>query len=328
MKMKNYEYRSCLAPYIRSLIIQKRMEGFLYDTEEYHFKRFDAFCAERNLSQPEISRDLVMEWGSIRDNECKTTSSRRVTAVRQLALFMQSHGADAYIPTHFSHKSSYVAHVLPDNEIHEFFKVLDDYRPKCNGEVFKRLSMEYRVLFRVIYCCGLRVSEARKLKISDVNLDDGSLCVLQSKGRKDRIVYLSQDLLQLCIEYRRLMESVYRITSDWFFPARNPDSKLSVCSIALKFRQFWAKTPYAADVDRSPSTHCLRHSFVVKRMNLWMEQGVALNTMMPYLSKFLGHSSPSNTFYYYHQIESAFKIIRSKDTLSSEIIPEVCTYED
>jgi len=328
MTIKNYEYQSCLAPYIQSMILQKRTEGFLYDTEEYHLMRFDTFCVDRNLSIPEISRDLVMEWGSIRNNECKATSSRRMTVIRQLALYMQSHGVNAYIPANFSHKSNYVAHVLPDNEINEFFKVLDNYRPNCTGEVFKRLSMEYRILFRIIYCCGLRVSEARKLEVSDVNLDDGWLRISQSKGRKDRIVYLSQDLLQLCAEYRHLMESVYHISSNWFFPARNPETVLSVSSIALKFRQFWAETSYADNCDRSPSTHCLRHSFVVKRMNLWMEQGIQLNAMMPYLSKYLGHSSPSNTFYYYHQIESAFKIIRSKDTPSSKIIPEVCTYED
>jgi len=328
MTIKDYEYQSCLAPYIRALILQKRTEGYLYDTEEYHLKHFDVFCAGRNLTTPDINRDLVLEWGSIRNDECRATSSRRMTVVRQLAIYLQTYGVSAYIPTNFSHNSNYVAHVLPDNEINEFFKSLDNYRPKCNGEVFKRLSMEYRVLFRIIYCCGLRVSEARKLKVSDVDLENGTLCIFQSKGRNDRIVYLSQDLQQLCSEYRQLMESVYWISSDWFFPARDPNNVLSVSSIALKFRQFWAKTSYADSCDRSPSTHCLRHSFVVKRMNLWMEQGVELNAMMPYLSKYLGHSSPSDTFYYYHQIESAFKIIRSRDTLSSKIIPEVWTYED
>jgi integrase len=63
-------------------------------------------------------------------------------------------------------------------------------------------------------------------------------------------------------------------------------------------------------------------------MNLWMENGTALNPMMPYLSKYLGHRSPDGTFYYYHQINSALKIVRDRDTLSSEIIPEVAVYEE
>lgn len=328
MMIKNYQYQSCLAPFIEALILQKRMAGFLYDTEEYHLKHFDAFCVERSLLQPEITRDLIMAWSNIRDNEGKVNCSRRVSVARQLSLYLQSQGMEAYIPTHFYHKSHYVAHVLPDNEIIEFFSVLDCYHPHVNGAVFKRLSLEYRVLFRIIYCCGLRISEARKLKNADVNLHDGSICIMQSKGRKDRVVYLAQDLLHLCIEYKNLLDTVYHTTSDWFFPARNPDRELSVGAIDLKFRQFWAKTTFAASCDRSPTVHSLRHSYVVKRMNLWMEHGIALNSMMPYLSKYLGHRSPEDTFYYYHQIDAAFKIIRSKDTLSSAIIPEVCTYEE
>lgn len=269
-----------------------------------------------------------MAWSDIRDTEGKAHRSRRVTAIRQLTLYMQSQGMEAYIPTRFYKKSYYVAHVLSDEEILEFFKAADSYHPELNSVIFMRLSMEYRLLFRIIYCCGLRISEARNLKNADVNLSDGSIRIVQSKGRKDRIVYLAPDLLELCIEYGSLMDAVYHITSVWFFPARNPDRELSVCTIDLKFRQFWTKTSYAANCDQSPTVHSLRHSFVVKRMNLWMEGGIALNSMMPYLSKYLGHCSPDDTFYYYHQIDAAFKIVRGKDSLSSKIIPEVSAYEE
>lgn len=54
-----------------------------------------------------------------------------------------------------------------------------------------------------------------------------------------------------------------------------------------------------------------------------MEKEENLTAMMPYLSKYLGHESVENTYYYYHQIESAFKIVRQKDQLSDCIIPEV-----
>ena len=59
------------------------------------------------------------------------------------------------------------------------------------------------------------------------------------------------------------------------------------------------------------------------RMNDWMESDMKLDTMMPYLSKYLGHTSPDETFYYYHQVEEAFSIIRQKDKAESFVIPEV-----
>ncbi|MFD1401640.1 hypothetical protein ACFQ5H_06945 [Robinsoniella peoriensis] len=119
------------------------------------------------------------------------------------------------------------------------------------------------------------------------------------------------------------MNSVYHVTSAWFFPARNLECMLSVGTIDMKFRQFWASTPFTADLDRAPTVHSLRHSFVVKRMNLWMKSGISLDVMMPYLSRYLGHCSPDDTFYYYNQIQEVFRIIRDKDISSSRLIPEV-----
>lgn len=129
--------------------------------------------------------------------------------------------------------------------------------------------------------------------------------IMQSKGRKDRMVYLSEDLTELLREYVFKLSSVFLCQSVWFFPARNPEQQLSNVTIDKRFRDSWAKTPFAKNCDRNPTVHCLRHSFVVKRMNLWMEEGVPLKEMLPFLSKFLGHTSPEETLYYYHQVDSA-----------------------
>lgn len=129
--------------------------------------------------------------------------------------------------------------------------------------------------------------------------------IMQSKGRKDRMVYLSEDLTELLREYVFKLSSVFLCQSVWFFPARNPEQQLSNVTIDKRFRDSWAKTPFAKNCDRNPTVHCLRHSFVVKRMNLWMEEGVSLKEMLPFLSKFLGHTSPEETLYYYHQVDSA-----------------------
>ncbi|MDW2799667.1 tyrosine-type recombinase/integrase [Clostridium boliviensis] len=328
MVIKDYPYQSCFAPYIEALILQKRQAGFLYVTEEYNLKHFDAFCIEHSVTLPVITRELSLAWGTPRNSEAKTTCSHRISILRQLSLYMQSQGMDAYIPTRFHKKSNVVAHVLSDEEIIAFFKEADNYHPELNATVFMRLSMEYRVLFRVIYCCGLRISEARKLKNGDIDLKEGAIRIKQAKGRKDRLVYLPPDLMELCQQYKTLMDFVYHVTSIWFFPARNPECILSVSTIDLKFRQFWTNTPFATVCDRTPTVHSLRHSFVVKRMNLWMERGIPLGVMMPYLSKYLGHCSPDDTFYYYHQIQESFRIVRDKDTSSLKIIPEVRTYEE
>jgi len=49
--------------------------------------------------------------------------------------------------------------------------------------------------------------------------------------------------------------------------------------------------------------------------------------MLPYLSRYLGHKNPLETFYYYHLVKKAFAIINEKDTVSVRVIPEVILYE-
>lgn len=115
----------------------------------------------------------------------------------------------------------------------------------------------------------------------------------------------------------------YKIKSEWFFPASDPEKVLQVASVGKRFHRAWKQTPYAREGVLQPTVHSLRHTFVVLRMNEWMKSGVRLDNMMPYLSKYLGHSSPDDTFYYYHQVEEAFSIIKQKDQSASFVIPEV-----
>ena len=255
------------------------------------------------------------------------TCSKRISVVRQFGLYMISLGMEAYIPNRFYKAAKAVVHILSDEEIASFFKVIDEYVPAVSGASFHRLALEYKVIFRLIYCCGLRISEACRLCNEDVDLKCGTIRMLLFKGRKDRIVYLADDLTELLREYRLILSSVYHCQSVWFFPAREPEKWLSTVTIGKRFHESWTKTPFAESCDRNPTVHCLRHSFVVKRMNMWMDEGVSLKKMLPFLSKYLGHTSPAETFYYYHQIHSAFRIIRGRDKSSIKVIPEVTSDE-
>lgn len=326
MKTSGYLFQSCFGSYIEMFIQEKRSAGFLYESEEWKLKHFDAYCIRESVTDPVLTKDLIYGFGALRDDEALVTCSGRISVLRQFAFFLTTLGIEAYIPSRFFKAGKTVAHVLSDEEIKELFEEIDRYIPNTNGLVFHRLAAEYKVIFRLIYCCGLRISEARKLKWDDVDLSNGSIRILHSKGRKDRLVYLAKDLEELIRSYASVLREVYRCDSVWVFPAREPENCLSNVTIDKMFRRCWRLTSYYGKCDRDPTVHSLRHTFVVKRMNLWMEDDVPLKEMMPYLSRYLGHMSPDDTFYYYHHVDSAFRIIRKKDTTASKVIPEV-SYE-
>jgi integrase len=327
MKIAEYQYGSCFGPYIQQFIEKKRSIGFVYKHEEWELKHFDQFCCEKGISEPSLSRALVMEWGQLRENEYKTTSGSRFSVIRQFGLFLLSLDIEAYLPSNYSYRSKSKTHVLSDDEIVAVFKMIDQRQPVHKNKDFRRLSLEYKIILRLIYCCGLRISEARLLKNQDVNIESGTLRIMQSKGHKDRLVYFTSDMKQLLQRYHNEMLTQYNCQAEWFFPGRYPDRPLPVVTIDMVFRNAWNQTPFAATCDKAPTVHSLRHTFVVKRMNLWMEQGVSLKEMLPYLSRYLGHASSNETFYYYHQVDSAFRIVRQRDKSSSSVIPEVTADE-
>lgn len=327
MKIAGYQYGSCFGPYIQQFIEKKRSIGFVYEHEEWELKHFDHFCCEKGISETSLSRALVMEWGQLRENEYKTTSGSRFSVIRQFGLFLLSMDIEAYLPSNYSYRSKSKTHVLSDEEIIAVFKIVDQRQPVHNNSDFRRLALEYRIILRLIYCCGLRISEARLLKNQNVDFESGTLRITQSKGHKDRLVYFAPDVKQLLQQYHGEIITRYNCHAEWFFPGRYPNRPLPVVTIDMAFRNAWNQTSFATTCDKTPTVHSLRHTFVVKRMNLWMEQGVSLKEMLPYLSRYLGHASPNETFYYYHQVDSAFKIVRQRDKSSSSVIPEVTADE-
>ena len=64
MKISGYQYQSCFSTYIEKFIQEKRDAGFVYESEEWKLKHFDAFCIEESVTEPCLSRELVKKWGT------------------------------------------------------------------------------------------------------------------------------------------------------------------------------------------------------------------------------------------------------------------------
>ena len=317
-------YQSAFAPYIAGLIQQKRADGFIYTISEYLLKRIDVFCKENFPEADTITYELAAEWSIIKPTESRNNRDSRVSALRQLSLYMLSLGIDAYVPYNYSKSQKPVLYIPTQGEMIAFFKEMSDRispHPR-----YQRFIDESKVMFLLYYCCGMRLSEARFLKKEHVDFDDGILTIYASKGHKDRLVYLPNDGIRVVSDYLRHIEKIVP-NSPWMFPGDDPSMPVSHVCVETHFKICWDRLPFAADSNKHPTPHCLRHAFVVERLNDWMQRGIEINQMHAYLSKFLGHKSPSETFYY-HLVKKAFSIIKERDKVSTRVIPEVIPYED
>lgn len=317
---------SIIAPYIDGLLEEKHANGYSYESEELVLNRFDSYCNDRNLDTLEITRDFLDGWMERTPSEGEFNRGKRISCVRQLLLFMATCGLKEYIPHDFCHFKKALPHIFLKEEITAFFEQVDLYAPEKRPSYERRLADEYRLLFRWYLCLGLRNSEACGIAVENVDLNNGVLTVLDSKGNKDRLVYLPEDLRESSCLYYEHLKYTLGFQPEWFFPGRNPSVPLPNTTVDSVFNRFWNRTRFSG-CNNKPTVHDFRFSFVVHRMNSWAEEGLDLSVMMPYLSRYLGHKTSNETLYYYYLISDAYRTVRKKDSVADAVIPEVMPYE-
>lgn len=325
---KEYVYTSEIGAHISDFIAQKRSSGFIYDYEASALKIFDVFYMTNGYHAGAITKGIMDDWNRKFLHVSSGTRAQMVSFVRLFSVYLNSIGVNSYVPGKGPSAQTPVPHVMDRDEIQAFFAAVDSYSPGLFRPAFYRLAHEYRIIFRLIYCCGLRISEACSLSRDCLDLKNGTIIVKHSKGDKDRIVYLANDVSVMLKDYWNHLCLLLEDIPEWLFPSANPHAFLPKTSLDRKFSHFWSTTPYVNACDKNPTVHCLRHTYVVEIMNTWMSSGVDLNVMMPYLSKYLGHKGRNETFYYYHQVKDAFRLVKEKDAVSGRVLPEVPVYEN
>jgi len=155
-------------------------------------------------------------------------------------------------------------------------------------------ELEYRAVLHTLYGCGLRLSEAARLSLGDIDSEQMRVRVRQGKGAKDRYTILPKRTLDILREY-------------WFthrhrrylFPGRDPGRPISTGSIQRAFHQ--AKK--LAGVVKDGGVHALRHSFATHHL----QTGTDLVT----LQRMLGHTSLKTTARYLHVVIDPDQRLRS-----------------
>jgi len=317
--MKQRTFTSKLTPYIEALVKEKHSCGYSFTMQEYYLKRFDQFIQQKGLDTNVLDKTMVMAWAEKLPTESFNTRNERLCCLRGLSFYMISLGLEAYVPPSFSSVSRKVPYLPSKIEMQRFFLMVDTWVPLT--EEAKRWSTAYPFMFRLYYLCGLRLNEACTLRCADVDLQEGKLLIRHSKGDKDRIVYVAEDLRILLTRYENRANALIP-DREWFFPGRHCQKPFSKNAIDKKFREFWIMGKCASHAEK-PTVHALRHCFVVNRINEWVCQRENLDNLMPYLSRYLGHSSIEGTFYYYHQFDTFTDALRMYVETCNSVSKEV-----
>lgn len=292
--IRTFEYTGPIGKHLEAFISEKRAVGFKYSAEAFRLREMDRLCIVLNTPPDSLPRNLVLEWGLKRSHESHKTWQSRQVVMRQLTEYFINHGLDTHLTTiEPLHKEyDFVPYIFSDDEIARIFSAADALKSYTwSPQRQEVLSL----LFRILYCCGLRLGEALSLKLKDVDLENGVLTVIDGKNRTDRYIPMSPELTQRCRAFSAKMHQEH-IQDSVFLPA--PDggfySKGSM-------QYAWSQLLRAANIprtDNGPRIHDLRHTFSVSCLKNWVRNGKDLNAMLPVLSAYLGHKRLSATGHY------------------------------
>jgi len=154
-------------------------------------------------------------------------------------------------------------------------------------------NLKHRAIISTIYSCGLRLSEAINLKIQDIDSSSMTVKIVNAKGKCDRVVMLSEKLLNLLREYfKEYKPKVY------LFEGQN-GGKYSARSIQKIFNKAVKKV----GIKKKVTVHTLRHSFA----SHLLDNG----TDIRFIQELLGHKHLSTTQIYTHINPVSVKKIKS-----------------
>lgn len=274
------EYKRYLS--LNQKVSNNTLEAYLRDV-----KRFIDYLNSENINDLSkvdniITRGFItkLRLGEISDTKISDNSlARSISALRSFYYFLIEF--KNYEVNPFTNlKQVKQKQVLPEflfyNEVEE---LLDSI------EVDDFFSLRNRLMFEIMYGCGLRVQEVADLRVSDININERYLKVI-GKGSKERIVpfhNLIQDLLNdYLFEYDKL-----NLNHDYLF-INNRNNQISTRGIQYTLDQVVLKS----NLNKNVSPHMLRHSFATHLL----DNGADIKVVQD----LLGHKNISTTQIYTH----------------------------
>ena len=320
--MNDYVLKSNFKDDIRNFLKLKHSLGYKYTLGEKLIKQFDNLCFSRFFNETVLTKDIALEWATPRKNESCSSVENRIVVVREFARYLNNIEKQAFIipTTYIPKKQKYKSYIYTNAELRRIFDVIDNKKYGC---YHKNTYMVFPVLLRFLYCCGLRISEALNLKVENIDLVNGIISIYEAKNNNDRLIVISDELKNICIEYSTKMHSDSR-KDDFFFYTKNKRIPIVQTTLRKSFRTILNFARIEKSKQNNPRIHDFRHTFAVNCLKKFVKENKDLTAYLPILKTYMGHSKFKSTEYYLKLTNDMYPDILDKvNSYTNDAIPRI-----
>lgn len=275
-----------LAAAIDMYVLRRRTTGQKFESPAVTLRAFSRRFSNRALqgiTPMEVKQFLdVPQTGP-------ATWRRKYGTLRDFFTFWQCRGKVTTIPMPPAapkYTPTFVPYVYSRREL----RLLLDAVPRCQRNAECTISsLTLRTLLLFLYGTGMRVGEALRLRLADVDLDNSVVTIRGTKFYKSRLVPLGRDVTQLLRKYMASPGRLNRHCQPLFQSQLHKAICHGVVNSTFRRLRRLAGVRRSDASSRQPRLHDLRHTFAVHRLTEWYRAGEDVQTLLPALSTYLGH---------------------------------------
>ena len=307
MKMRP-TFISAFADEMNQYLDDRIAAGFKEESYSFRLKAFDRFCADTGNGSKTFSNLQAAKWMERKSSEATTTHYSRVNSVKQFLQYLQLKGYDVVVvrdvrfrPTEFQ------PYIYSDDEVARYFAAVDSYSSPKN----RKDAIQYPILFRILYCCGSRITETLYIRKKDVDLEAGIIRLNETKNGQERYIVLGKDLNYLMKQFAD--KCFYLLSEDDYIFTNARGKRLDDTTVYEKHRSFLKEAGIAYRGNgEGPRIHDWRHHMAVKSFKRLSDAGMDLYVALPILSAYLGHKTIYATEHYVRLTMQIYPSIEKK----------------
>jgi integrase len=240
-----------------------------------------------------VSIELAVRWARLPVGVHPNHWSKRLRVARGFAAYLHTLDPSTEIPPSdiFPHRRQRATPYLSSEQ--DICRLLAEARRLRHP----MRAASYEALFGLLAVSGMRIGEALALEREDVDLDVGVITIRKAKGDRERLVPLHPTSSDASRRYASERDRLIQAPRSHAFFLSSAGTPVLAVGLQTTFREIMTRIGLRTQKVH-PRIHDLRHRVAVNTLIGWYRSGVNVDECMPTLSTYLGHVSPSDTYWY------------------------------